>query len=140
MSMPFERARDAMRARTLRAVAAGAAGVAAVLYFLIGVGVISVGEAANGGAPDLFAFGAMVGGAFAVTALLLWFLESRVLWAAVAVLQVIVIAGYVIASDVRNPPFEIWGILVKVAQVVVLAAVAWLLVLGSRREPAAFGG
>lgn len=125
------------RIRTVRHVGAAAAGVSAVLYLFIGLGVLSVGESSTGGTPDLFPFGVMAGGTFVAVALLLWRFESRLLWALVALLQVIVILGYVAMADVRVPPFEIWGLLVKATQVVVLGTMAVLIVM--TRRPA-FGG
>ncbi len=114
------------RQDTVRYLAAVAAAMAAVLYFLIGLGVLWVGDTTDGSAQDLFAFGAITGVTFAVTALLLARFQSRVLWMAVGVLQMIVIVGYVALSGIRTPPFEPWGLLVKACQVVVLAAVAYL--------------
>jgi hypothetical protein len=118
------------RIRTVGHLGAVAAAVTAILYLLIGVGVLRVGESSTGAPNDLFAFGAMVGGTFAVVAVLLWFVRSRVLWWAVAVLQVIVLVGYVAAAGLRTPSFEPWGILVKVCQLAVLAAVLYLIVRG----------
>ena len=125
------------RARAVRYLGVVAAGVAAVLYFLIGLGVLPVGESSSGGTPDLFGFGAILGGAFAVAAVLLWRFQSRVLWAAVAILQIVVIVGYVALADLRVPPFEPWGLVVKACQVLVLCAVTFLMFSGRRR--AAFG-
>lgn len=107
-------------------MAAGAAAITAALYFLIGLGVLWVGDAQGGDAPDLFAFGAVTGTTFAVTTLLLLRFKSRLLWILVAAVQVIVIAGYFALSNVRTPPFEVWGLLVKACQVVVLLAAGYL--------------
>jgi hypothetical protein len=53
------------------------------------------------------------------------------------VLQVIVLVGYVAAAGLRTPSFEPWGILVKVCQVVVLAAVLYLIVRDRRAHAVA---
>lgn len=116
------------RGETIRYVAAAAAALTALLYFLIGLGVLWVGDANNGQTNDIFAFGAMTGTAFAVTTVLLLRFRSRPLWVLVAALQVVVIAGYFAVSSVRTPPFEVWGLLVKACQLVVLGAVAYLAV------------
>jgi hypothetical protein len=100
---------------------------AAGLYLLIGVGVLSIGTARSGTTPDLLAFGAMAGGTFGVVAALLLRFRSRVLWAAVAVLQVTVIGAYFAMAEIRTPPIELWGLLVKGCQLVVLLAVGMLL-------------
>jgi hypothetical protein len=118
------------RIRTVGHLGAVAAAVTAILYLLIGVGVLRVGESSTGAPNDLLSFGAIVGGTFAVVAALLWFVRSKVLWSAIAVLQVIVLVGYVAAAGLRTPSFEPWGILVKVCQLAVLAAVLYLIVRG----------
>jgi len=114
----------------------GAAG-AAVLYLFIGMGILSVGESSAGATPDLPAFGLLTGGTFAVAAVALTLFESRRVWLPVALLQVIVLVGYVAASAVRNPPYEIWGLLIKAVQVAVLAAVAYLVIRGPEVRHAA---
>jgi hypothetical protein len=123
-------AEAARHARAIRFFAAGAAIITAGLYGLIGIGVLRVGEASTAGTPDLFAFGAMLGAVFAVTALLLVRFPSRLVWAGVAVLQVIVILGYFAMAGLRVPAIEINGLLVKAAQAAILGAVAWLLMTG----------
>lgn len=110
-----------------RYTAAGAALAAAALYLLIGLGVLSIGTAKSGEAVDLWSFGATAGATFAVVAALLLRFRSRLLLASVAVLQVIVIVGYFALADIRTPPIEPWGLLIKVCQAIVLVAVAVLL-------------
>jgi hypothetical protein len=112
------------RARPMRLLATGLCGVIAGLYLLIYAGVLSVGEA-TGGELGILGFAA---GVFAVLALLLWRVHARLLWAAVAVLQVLVIAAYVAISAEREPPFEVWGISIRVLQVALLATLVGLLV------------
>ncbi len=74
----------------------------------------------------------MVGTAFAATTLALFLFRSRAVWAAVAVLQVIVIVGYFALAGIREPSFELWGLLIKACQVVVLGCVGYLLLRGNR--------
>jgi hypothetical protein len=115
-----------MNTSVVRYVAIGASVVAAALYLGIGLGVLDIGGSADGSDPGLFEFGAMMAAVFGITAVLLWFVRSRVLYAAVAVLQVIVLLGYVAFSSYREPAFDLWGALIKVAQVMILAAVLYL--------------
>ena len=130
MTIGTNAAEAATHARTIRFFAAGAAIITAALYALIGLGVLPVGEASSGGAPDLLAFGAMLGAVFAVTALLLVRFPNRLVWSGVAVLQLIVILGYFAMASLRVPAIEINGLLVKAAQAAILGAVAWLLLTG----------
>jgi hypothetical protein len=112
------------RARSLRLLAAGLCGAIAGLYVLVAAGVLSVGEA-EGGELGILGF---AGGVFAVLAVLLWRLRGRLLWGAVAALQVLVIAAYVAISAEREPPFEVWGVSIRVLQVALLATLVGLLV------------
>lgn len=125
-------------ARAIRRLGVAAATVAAVLYLLIGVGVLSVGGSTTGENAGLLEFGLVMAATFGVVAGLLLFVRRRAVLLAVAVLQVIVLVGYVALSDMRDPPFDPWGLLIKVAQLVVLGVVAWLIVRGAR--PQATGG
>ncbi len=114
----------------VRYFASAAAAATAALYLLIGFGVLWVGEAAAGGTPDLLGFGLVTGGTFAAAAIALLVMHSRLVLLAVALLQVVAIVGYVAMSDLRTPPFEPWGLLVKACQVFVLVAVGYLFVRG----------
>jgi hypothetical protein len=116
-----------MNSSVVRYVAIGASVVAAVLYLGIGLGLLDIGEAAEPNDPGLFEFGAMMAAVFGATAVLLWLVRSRILWIAVAVVQVIVLLGYVAAASYREPAFELWGIAIKVAQAVVLVAMVYLI-------------
>jgi hypothetical protein len=116
------------RAGSLRLLAAGLCAAVAGLYVLIYAGVLSVGEATSG---ELGILG-FAAGVFAVLAALLWRLRGRLLWAGVAVLQVLVIAAYLAISAEREPPFEVWGISIRVLQVALLATLVGLLVDSSR--------
>ena len=109
-----------------RYLAAAAAAIAAGLYALIGLGVLSVGTDASGGKPDLFAFGAMAGATFAVAAVLVLASRSRLVGIGVAIWSAVVIVAYVAFADLRTPPFEVWGLSVKAAQAVLLGAALYL--------------
>lgn len=109
----------------VRYIASGLAGATAVLYFLIGLGVVRVAES-SADTPDLFEFGAMTGGAFAFGALLLAVTDRRELWVMGALLQMVVLIGYVAAADMRTPAFEFWGLAIKVFQLLLLVALTYL--------------
>jgi hypothetical protein len=113
---------------TTRRVGIAAAIVSAVLYLLIGVGFLAIGESTQGPASDLFVFGALMATIYAITALALSRLQSRMVLALIAAFQVIPLLGYVAVAGVREPPYEVWGLLIKACQGVVLvaaAALAW---------------
>lgn len=119
--------------RLLRGVAAALAAGCAVVYFLIGLGVIYDGHDNELG---LLVFGFSAGLAFTLGVLLLVATERRAVWFLGALFQVFVIVAYVQVSSRRDPPFEIWGISLKIAQAAILAALLGLL-LNSRRAGSA---
>jgi hypothetical protein len=113
--------------RNVRYAAAALAATMAGIYYLIGLGVLDVGgstdpEAATG----MFAFGAMAGTGFLVGAILLAFFDRRILWILGAVLQVLVFAMYIAVSSTREPPFELWGIALRLLQIPLFAALVYL--------------
>jgi hypothetical protein len=118
---------------TAQAVAVGGSALAALLYALIGLGVLAIGRPADGSAGDLVGFGVTLAGTFALSALLLARIRSRAFLFAIVALQVIVLVGYFAFAYLREPPIELWGVVIKVCQAVVLLAVGWMLVNGSRR-------
>ena len=123
MTARFDPAR---RRRLIRYGAAAVSAATALLDLGIGVGLVKVGEAVGRDAPDLFLFGASAGGTFVLGAVLLLLVDHRGLWLLGALLQVLVIAMYVAISSQRTPPFEAWGITIKVLQAVILLALAYL--------------
>lgn len=124
--------------RAIRYVAAASAAAMAAIYYLIGLGVLSVVRGQGGdGTVDLFAFGAMAGSGFLLGAILLAVMDRRVLWILGAILQVLVFLAYLNVAPQRDPPFEIWGITLRVLQVPLFLA---LMVLAVRApEPGAAG-
>jgi hypothetical protein len=104
--------------RLVRLVAASISALTAVLYLLIGFGVLQVVETSSPDAPS--------GGAYLVGALLLISLDRRSLWVAGACLQVAVIVMYVVVGQQRTPSFEVWGLTIKAAQLVLLGALLYL--------------
>jgi hypothetical protein len=111
---------------TIRLVAAGLAAAMATIYFLIGVGVLDVGGAEGMNAGSQLMFGASAGGAFLLGAVLLTAFDRRWLWILGAVLQVVVFATYLGVAGTRTPAFEIWGITLRVLQVPLFVALAYL--------------
>ncbi|MEJ2218626.1 MAG: hypothetical protein P8099_18715 [Gemmatimonadota bacterium] len=108
-------------------IAAGALALGnAVVYLLIGVGVARVAEAAGGADVSLLAFGLVAGTAFVLGAGLLFFFERRLLWLLGALFQVFAIAMYFVVAPQRTPPYEAWGVSLKVAQVALLVALVYL--------------
>ena len=126
--------------RVARAVAIVASLVAGAIYLLIGLGVLFIGESTQEGPTDLFSFGAMMAAISLVGAVVVWRFHGRLAWATVAVFQVIPLVGYVAFASLREPPFELWGLLIKVAQAVVLGAMAYVLVRGEERTPSTHPG
>lgn len=61
-------------------------------------------------------------------AILLLVFDRRFLWILGAILQVGVIVMYIVIASQRTPPFETWGILIKLLQATVLAALVYLVV------------
>jgi hypothetical protein len=110
-----------------RWVATAAAALSAVLYFLIGNEVLKIGEATSGEA-DLLAFGVSAGTAFVVVALVVWFARRRWILGVVAIFDALVLGAYFAFAGLREPPFELWGLLIKVCQAVLLTATLYLIV------------
>jgi hypothetical protein len=116
------------RRRSIRYLAAAASLATALLYFGIAVGVLVVVDEPASDAPGMFEFGASAGAAFVLGALLLFALDHRGLWFLGVLLQVAVIVMYVAVGPQRTPSFEMWGLLIKALQFVILVALAWLTV------------
>jgi hypothetical protein len=109
----------------VRVVAASTAMVLAMIYLLIGfeaITVRSVTEVEPGPAVPLVIEGLALCGLAA--ALLLS--ERRIVPIAGAVLMVVVIAGYLAVAPSRDPSFETWGIVLKLAQIGLLGAMLFL--------------
>jgi hypothetical protein len=116
-----------VRRQTVRYVAAALAATMALIYFLIGINVLTVVTPVDGDASMLI-FGASAGAAFLLGALLLVAFDRRVLWILGAILQVLVVWGYFAVAPDRTPSFEAWGIALRVIQVPLFAALLYLAV------------
>jgi hypothetical protein len=120
---------------TTRARVSGivAAILAAAIYGLIGLGRLSVGESTTEATTDLFMFGVLMAAISAATAVAMWWLQGSVgLWL-VAAFQLTPLLGYVAAAGMREPPFELWGVLIKTCQLTVLVAASFLALEAGRR-------
>lgn len=119
-----------MNVPSLRAVAVITAGISALLYYLIGFGVLDIGTAASGEDAGLLGFGLTAGTAFLIAAALLLFVHRRWLVALIGLMDAAVIVGYFAMADIRVPSYEVWGLSIKAAQVVLLLAIGFLLLRG----------
>jgi hypothetical protein len=117
----------------VRRGAALAAGAMAVIYYLIGLGVLSIGGSSSGEMVDLKVFGGGAGTAFLALALLFVLTDRRWVWVLALIFQIWVYVIYVAVSGSREPPFEMWGITLRILQVPVILGLIYL----SLRRPAA---
>jgi hypothetical protein len=120
--------------QTIRYGAAAVAAVMAAIYFLIGLGVLNVGGTDSDRAY-LWVFGALAGGAFLLGAVLLVAVDRRWVWVAGLLFQVFVYWAYVDVSKTRTPPFEMWGLTLRIIQLPLLVALGYLAVRGRRLAP-----
>lgn len=116
--------------RRVRYFAAGMAAVAAALYFLIGFQVVTVIDKPE----DQAAFAIPAGIGFALAALVILLTDRKVVWVTGGIVQALIIVMYFSLSSQRVPAFEGWGISIRVAQILLLAALGYLAV--GRRERA----
>lgn len=100
--------------RRMRRVAAGLCGVMAAVYLAIAAGATSIEPSEE---MSLAAFGIVSASIFVVGSGLLLTLDRRPVWAAGAVLQLMIAAMYVAVSAERTPAFEAWGLGLRVLQV-----------------------
>jgi hypothetical protein len=107
--------------RQIRIGAAVASAATTLMYLLIAFHVVSVVQPYS---DQTWAFAPAA--AYALGTALLVTFDQRLLWMLGAILQVLVIAMYFQIAPQRTPAFELWGILIRVAQVVLLGALAYL--------------
>jgi hypothetical protein len=119
-----------VRRRRVRYFAAALAASASLIYFLIGLRVVSVIQNPD----EQVGFGFAAGAGFAIGALLILTVDQRSLWVAGAVLQALIIFMYFTLAAERIPDFEVWGILLRVVQIPLLVAITYLAI--SPREHA----
>ena len=109
----------------LRYVAAFIAALTAIVYFMIGFNVVSVLDEVTLASADQ-TFGLYAGIAYVLGALLLVAVNRRMIWTLGALLQIFVIFTYFDLASQRSPAFEIWGILLRIAQFILLVMLAYL--------------
>ncbi len=120
--------------RSVRYIAAALSAAIAAIYYLIGLGALRVLE--PGAADDgLLVFGAMAGSGFLFGTLLLLAFDRRPLWMLGALLQLFVVWGYISVAPTRTPPFEVWGITLRIIQVPLFAALVYLALRNPVRVP-----
>jgi hypothetical protein len=117
----------------LRIVAIALCTACAVVYVAIGLGLVYEQR------PEgirLWAFGYSTALVFAVGIVLLLLKPGRLAWTLGSAFMVFVLVAYVVVAPRREPSFEIWGISLKVAQAVILAALLGLIAEDRRRVAA----
>ena len=107
---------------TLRSVAAALAAAIALLYYLIGFRVADVLEKSE----DQVVFGLIAGTAFLVGSVVIFISRRRVVWALGALAQVFIIAMYFNLAPERTPSFEVWGVSIRVLQVLLMTLLTYL--------------
>ena len=114
------------RLMALRVGLAALAAGSAVVYLLIGFEVLAVVEVGPED-PNLLWFGVPALLAFLFGAVVMLATERRLWWALGAAFQVFTIVAYFDVAPSRNPPFEFWGIALRVVQVLMLVGLVVLL-------------
>jgi hypothetical protein len=120
----------------VRSVAAASAATMAAIYFLIGLGALDIGGGSTGEQVDLGIFGTSAGSAFLLIAALALATDRRWMWALAALFQVFVFVTYFGTSAIREPPFELWGLTLRLLQVPLFGALVYLSVKGPSSSPA----
>ena len=119
--------------RALRVATAGLASAAAVIYLLIGLEVLQVVEVGPSD-PSLLWFGIPAAVAFLFGAVVILVSDRMSLWLAGAFFQVFTIFAYVGVAEDRTPPYEFWGIALRVVQALILLALVVLIARYPQRE------
>jgi hypothetical protein len=118
----------------IRYDAAAIATAMALIYLGIGFGVLDVGGS-EAEKAFLIVFGGLAGGAFLLGALLLVRFDRRWLWIVGVAFMVFVYWAYVDVSKTRTPPYELWGITLRIIQLPLLAALIYLAVRPPQPAP-----
>lgn len=125
----------AVHRRHVRRVAAVLAAAVAVIYGLIAAQVVTVIDGSPGEvAQTQLVFGTSAAVAYLIGVVVLLRFDRPVLWLIGALLQLAVIAMYLNVASEREPAFEVWGITIRILQVLLLGALVYLLL---RRRPSA---
>ena len=109
--------------------AAALSALIAVLYLLLGTGVLDLGEAESGELGILVAAGVV----HLLLAVVLWLRPWRWLLAIVVLMQLALAGMYVAIAPERDPSFEVWGLTIRGLSL--LMVVALVMALLPRRTP-----
>lgn len=121
-----------MNPTRVRYFAAAMAAVAAAMYFLIALRLVTVLDDA---AADQTIFGAIAAAGYLLGAVLLMVWPRRLVYILGALLQVFVIAMYFNVASDRTPHYEVWGLLLRIPEVLILASLVYLSVRSRRTVP-----
>jgi hypothetical protein len=117
----------------VRAAAVALAAATTALYAVVGLAVVDISNKAENGPIVPLVMTAFV---FAALTVLLALRPRRVSYLTGAALCAVAIVGYFVIAPSRDPSFEAWGLSIKVVQVVLLAALAWLARRAAGQAPA----
>jgi hypothetical protein len=106
----------------VRNLAATLAFLTSISYFHIGFRLVTVLD----NVADQTAFGLIAGSAFLIGALAILLFDNRILMGLGALAQVFIILMYFNLAPEREPSYEVWGITIRVLQVLLLGALAYL--------------
>jgi len=112
--------------RQVRYLGALASSAMAAIYFLIGLRVLDIGASTSGETVDIALFGFAAGLAFLFLAVLLASTDRRWIWILAAIAQVWVYLIYFSVSGGREPPFEVWGVVLRLIQLPLLVVLGYL--------------
>lgn len=112
---------DTRTAERVRLVAVVLVAVIALIYLLIGLQVVTVIDEPS----EQTAFGLIAAGAFAAGGVILARSKSRIVSALGAVMVAFVVFTYFSLAPERSPQFEIWGIALRVLQVMLFAGLTY---------------
>lgn len=115
-----------LQRRTVRLASAIASAAMGGIYFLIGLRVLGIGGSTTGEEVDLTVFGFSAGAAFLILAGLLAVTDKRVLWILAAIFNLFVYIVYFAVAPGRAPNFELWGLTLRIIQLVVLSGLIYL--------------
>jgi hypothetical protein len=118
--------------KAVRYFAAFAALAAAVLYLFIATGTLQVIDTAAAAEEAPIFIPIAAAAAFFLGSLFVLAFDRRIVQILGAAVQVTTIVGYFAVAANRTPSYEIWGIVIKVVQVMALIALAYLAVRAPR--------
>lgn len=112
-----------------RRLAIALSGVTAILYAFIATNVITVLQGPSDEvATAQLAFAAPAAALYVVGMVVLVRSDRRWLWAGGAFLQIAIIGMYFNVAPQRTPPFEVWGIAIRVVQLALTVTLVYLVV------------